>query len=115
MWFNAQTAGLLGGILGGIIGICGGIIGIMGGVFGREGKYIKAVLTIAVVPMVIGVLLLPAGFIALIIRQPFHVWYPFALIGGIAIAIFLPLYFQLKKIYERIELNDTPKNNSTTL
>ena len=113
MWFNAQMAGLIGGILGGAIGICGGIIGIMGGVFVRQGKYKKVVLTITVVPIVIGVLLLPIGLIALILRQPFHVWYPFVLIGGIGIAVFLPNYFQLKKIYERIELNDTPKHDST--
>ncbi|MCL2498752.1 MAG: hypothetical protein FWE90_00270 [Defluviitaleaceae bacterium] len=97
MWFDAQTAGLLGGILGGAMGVCGGIIGIMGGVLGRKGKYLKVLLVFAVVPIVIGVLLLPTGLIAFILRQPFHVWYPFALTGGIAIAVFLPLYFSLKK------------------
>jgi len=38
MWFDAQTTGLIGGILGGTMGVCGGIVGIVGGVFGREGK-----------------------------------------------------------------------------
>ena len=102
MWFDAQTAGLIRGILGGAMGVCGGIVGIVGGVFGRDGKYKKIVLAFVVVPMVIGVLLLPIGLVALLIRQPFHVWYPFALTGGIAITIFLPLYFSLKKIYEQI-------------
>ena len=100
MWFDAQTAGVLGGIFGGVMGVCGGVIGIMSGVFGRDGKYRKVVLTLAVVLVAIGVFLLPIGLVAVLMRQPFHVWYPIILTGGIGITVFLPLYFSLKKIYE---------------
>jgi len=107
MWFDAQTAGLIGGILGGVMGLCGGIIGIVAGVFGRKGRYKKFVITFSIVLIVLGAMMLPIGILALLMRQPFHVWYPFLLIGGIALVVFLPNYFVLKKVYRQAELDDT--------
>jgi len=114
MWFDVQTAGLLGGALGGVMGICGGIIGIMAGISARKAKFKKIILAITLTLIVFGAILLCFGIIALIMRQPYHVWYPFVLTGGISTAVFLPNYFHMKKIYKRTELNKILETNNIT-
>ena len=103
MWFDAETSGLIHGIMGGAIGVCcgiiGGIIGVVGGRLarnGREMKYKKLLLTLSVALIVIAVLLLSVGIVAILIQQPFHVWVGFVFSGGITITVSLPPYFYLK-------------------
>ena len=103
MWFEAQTAGLIGGIAGGVIGVCGGIWGAVVGMNARKGKFKKFALTFAVVLIGLGVVSLCVGIAALATRQPYHVWYPFTLMGVILIAVFVPNYFNVRKIYAKFE------------
>lgn len=105
MWFEPHVSGLIGGIIGGSIGVLGGIWGTMAGLFSRKGKYKKLVLSLAIVLIILGVISLCTGIIALIIRQPYHVWYPFALSGFLLTVILLPNYFNIMKTYTRSELN----------
>ena len=105
MWFEPHVSGLIGGIIGGSIGVLGGIWGTMAGLFSRKGKYKKLVLSLAIVLIILGVISLCTGIIALIIRQPYHVWYPFAHSGFLLTVILLPNYFNIKKTYTRSELN----------
>jgi uncharacterized membrane protein len=114
MWFDAHIAGLIGGIFGGLIGVCGGIIGIIGGLFVRKGKYKKFTLTLSIALIVLGAISLIIGAIALIMRQPYHVWYPFVLVGGISTAVFFPLYFNMKKIYEQVEHHLMQESNNVS-
>ena len=103
MWFEAQTAGLIGGIAGGVIGVCGGIWGAMVGLYARKGKFKTFALTFAAVLIGLGVVSLCAGILALATRQPYHVWYPFMLMGVILVAVLVPNYFNVRKIYAKFE------------
>jgi uncharacterized membrane protein YfcA len=105
MWFDAQMTGLLGAVLGSVAGVCGGILGVMAGVFARKGKFKKLVLTFAAALIAFGAMSLSAGIIALMMQQPYHVWYLFMIPGGILVAALLPNYFNIKKVYARAELS----------
>jgi len=103
MWFDEQTAGLVGGIAGAVIGICGGTWGAVVGMYARKGRFKTFALTFAVVLIGLGVASLCAGIAALAMRQPYHVWYPFTLMGVIVVAVVVPNYVNVKKIYARVE------------
>ena len=104
MWFSEQIAGLIGGIGGGLLGTLIGAWGAIIGIFARKGKFKKLILIVAIVFLVIAFIALCAGFFALAAGQPYHVWYPFALIGGTVTAIIIPNYIVAKRIYTRAEL-----------
>jgi len=103
MWFEAQTAGLIGGIAGAVIGIGGGIWGIMAGIYARKGKFKTFALTLPVVAIGLGIVSLCAGIVALATRQPYHVWYPLMLTGVILVAVAVPNYIMVRKIYAKFE------------
>ena len=103
MWFDAQTAGLVGGIAGGVVGICGGIWGTVVGVYARKGKFKTFALTFPIVLIGLGIVSLCAGIVALATRQPYHVWYPFVLVGTILVAVLVPNYIMVRKIYAKVE------------
>ncbi len=76
-WWNGRTSGLIGagvGILGGIfgtgIGICSNI---------RKTRSVANILLL-IMP-ILGIACIPVALFALILRQPFHVWYPLLLPG----------------------------------
>ena len=104
MWFDAQTAGLVGGITGGAIGVTCGALGIMAGIFARKGKYKNFILAFAFMLIICGAALLCTGIIALATRQPYHVWYPFVFSGALLIVIIIPNYIVLRKTYTSAEL-----------
>ena len=114
MWFDAQTSGLIGGILGATVGVCGGVLGTVMGIFARKGKYEKFALISFIILVVFGAISLCVGTIALIMRQPWHVWYPFILIGGLLVVVFLPNYFSIKKFYANAKLNKKLDDNDPT-
>ncbi len=78
-WWNDRQAGLFGGIAGSVIGIIGAIIGTLCGI-GR-GRMIAVGLGWFV--LVTGVVSLVAGGVAVSSGQPYAVYYPLLLIGGI--------------------------------
>ena len=110
MWFDSSTAGLvggMGGLVGGMGGLLGGLIGCYGamaGIFGRKGKFKKIILASGFGFIVLGVILLCVGLFALVTGQPYHVWYPFTLLGGLFTLILIPNYIVLKKVYTQAEL-----------
>ena len=105
MWFEPHMAGWIGGIGGSVIGVLGGTFGALAGIFVRKGKFKKFILTYAIVLIVIGAASLCTGLFALITGQPYHVWYPFTLIGAL-LSIQMPIFFRMmKKIYIQVELN----------
>jgi len=77
MWFDTQIAVFLGAILGSSACICCAIFGAMAGKFAQKGKHKKSVLTFAAGLISFGIASTCIGIIALIIQQPYHVWYPF--------------------------------------
>ncbi len=103
-WFSASTTGKIGGILGSGCGIFGAIIGCLGGFLVPRGKGRRLVLGLLRGGAVVGILLLSLGIVALILGQPYHVWYSFALTGGIMLLVFLPLLPIINKEYAKVEL-----------
>ncbi len=82
-WWSDRQAGLVGGIAGAIIGVIGAVIGGLCGV-GR-GRNIAVGLGWLV--LVSGVTALIAGAAAVIMGQPYAVYYPLLLIGAIATGV----------------------------
>lgn len=72
----------------------------------REKKYRKPLLLALGFFISIGAILLAVGLYAASIKQPYHVWYPFTLIGAIVILLLVTNYFVLKKITDNAELRE---------
>ena len=91
-WF--QNYGLAGGILGGGIGLMGGIYGTTLGILIPRGKGKGFVFALHWTFLTIGVVLLVAGLTALIVGQPYGVWYALILPGALStvlMGVFTPL------------------------
>jgi MFS family permease len=106
-------SGILGAVLGVTFGLCGGILGILAGKFSRRGRHKKLVMSFIFVMIVLGVLSLCIGLFALLMGQPYHVWYPFILLGVILVAVLVPNYVVIKNIYARAELNSFSSRDNT--
>ncbi len=89
-WFT--NSGMVGGILGGSVGILGGIMGTAMGVCAPRGIGKRTLLTTQLIIIVLGVITLGAGVVALMQDQPYAVYYPLLLIGGLTSVLFASLY-----------------------
>lgn len=76
-WWPDKMGGWIGGIGGPILGLAGGFIGFAAG----TGRWRSAVAATLVGMFCIGVICLIVGVIALLLGQPYAVWYPLCLIG----------------------------------
>lgn len=99
-WLTPQQANWLGGVLGSLVGITGALIGILAG-FGRARAF-NLILIDAL--LVCGVVLAVAGGIVWGMGQPFHVYYPLLLTGGIVIFVLGLNRGTTRKAYEAREL-----------
>jgi len=99
-WWSESDAAWMGGGAGGVIGILGAVFGIVAGM----GIARRFIVTLALGMFVFGVIVLLAGMIALANGQPYHVYYPLLLLGGISSFVFGFNYPFLKRRYEQIEL-----------
>ena len=104
MWFDAATGTFLGAILGSFIGVVGGIWGSVAGVSAPKGKHQGLVLKVGRILIVIGAMSLLFGIVALLARQPRHVWYSFIVIGVMLTTILPFVYRNTKKMYTNAEL-----------
>lgn len=86
-WWSAQQAGIIGAIGGSAVGIVGALIGSMSFLVAR-GKAKPLFLSVFGVMIAVGVIALCVGVVALIQRQPYHVWYPLGLGGLVCSVIF---------------------------
>lgn len=103
MWWSPQDAALVGAIGGSLIGVLGGLVGVLLGVFARHGKFKVLNVGMLAAGLGLGVLLLAAAVVALVARQPYHVWYPLVL-GGLVLTIvggtLLPLSLWIYRMAE---------------
>jgi len=102
-WFNEQTAGMIGGIIGGSIGGMGAIIGCLSGLCIRKG-WKGLIYGMFGVCIAVSIALLMTGVVALLSKQPYHVWYVFGLPGLIGTAVFGGLFPVLRKRLTENEL-----------
>lgn len=99
-WWDDRTAGLVGGIGGSILGCLGGLMGTLGG-FGKGRRF---VIGLAVLITLSGVAALVVGLVALGVGQPYAVYYPLLLLGGILTVVCGGLLPVIRRRYAEIEL-----------
>ena len=86
-WFDQQTAGIIGGIIGCVGGGFGALIGCTSNHCVTRGKK-KLMYGIFGAGISISVVFLVTGLITLLVKQPYHVWYPFLLSGFVLTIVF---------------------------
>lgn len=99
-WWSPQQSGLIGGIGGSIIGCFGGLIGWLV----SKGKARKFVLAATTSSIVLGILLIIAGLVAAILKQPYLVWYALLLPGVILILVFSLNLHSIQRRYDELEI-----------
>ena len=99
-WWDDRTAGLVGGIGGSILGCLGGLMGTLGG-FGKARRFVIA---LTILMTLSGVAALVAGLVALGGGQPYAVYYPLLLFGGVATVVCGGLLPVIRRRYAEIEL-----------
>lgn len=99
-WWSERHAGLVGGLGGGAIGIVGALIGVLAG-FG-VGRQLTISLCSGVA--LAGAVAVIAGVVAWRMGQPWHVYYPLILGGGIAAGVCGLNLPTLRKRYDALEL-----------
>jgi hypothetical protein len=82
-WWTSQQAGWVGAIGGTLFGVFGGVFGTVAGICAPRGKCKHIVYAMVTMLIVIGVGCLGVGLAALALHQPYAVWYPLILIGGL--------------------------------
>lgn len=102
-WFSERTAGMIGGFSGAGIGLLGGIIGAAAGTLVPKGKGRSAVLGMMIAGIVFGLTSLVVGIVALVLGQPYSVWYLFVMLGIIPTAVMGGLLPVVRKRYAEAE------------
>jgi hypothetical protein len=103
-WFDGATAGIIGGIVGTACGIYGAALGSLAGFLIPRGRGRKFLLGMIVCTNIIGITSILIGISALLLGQPYHVWYGFVLLGGIFVFVFFPFFFVIPNAYRQAEL-----------
>jgi len=99
-WWGERTGGLVGGLLGAAIGCLGALIGVLGGSGKARGLVLGALKALCA----FGIVLLALGLAALALEQPYAVYYPLLLLGGLCAVLPPCLLPGLRKRYEALEL-----------
>ncbi len=103
-WFDSQAAGMIGATIGVVLGAgFGGIGGGLGGPLAAMGKAKGLVLGVFGLGLAIGVGLVLTGIVALLMGQPWHVWFVFLMPGVVAAVIFAGLLPMIRAQYARAE------------
>lgn len=83
-WWSDRTAGMVGGTAGVALGLLGALVGWAI----ARGRSRRLVVGACVACMVSGSVLLGAALVALAGHQPYAVWFPLALSGGLLVVVF---------------------------
>jgi len=98
-WWTAESGTWIGALGGAGLGILGGTLGGLAGALAPRGKGRRVILTSHVALLTVSALALLTGLSALGLRQPYHVWYPLTLVGGIGTLVLGPLLPAVRRRY----------------
>jgi hypothetical protein len=96
LWTD-QEAGLIGGIAGSVVGVLGGVLGTVAGICAPRGQCKAFVFGLAIVMIGAGIISLITGVAALLLEQPYGVYYPLLLMGIVCTVVlgsFMPVLRQ---------------------
>ena len=82
-WWTNQQGGIVGGFVGSLLGILGGLIGWSA----AWGKSQRLTMGLCHAGIAIGCVCLATGAIAVVLQQPFQVYYPLMLTGIISVSV----------------------------
>jgi hypothetical protein len=99
-WWGARQAGWIGGVGGSVLGLLGGLIGTLASL-GRGRRFVTGATQVIIL---FGFLSAGAGLVALIGGQPYMVFYPLLLAGGVCVLVFGLNRKTILKRYQQIEL-----------
>ncbi|HEY3931235.1 MAG TPA: hypothetical protein VGM58_02580 [Verrucomicrobiae bacterium] len=99
-WWSSKQSGMIGGIGGSIIGCFGALVGLLAG----KGRARRFVLAITKIFIVLGILLTIAGLAAVMLKQPYAVWYALLLSGIIVTSVFGANLRIIQKRYDDLEI-----------
>lgn len=99
-WWDERASGWIGAIGGAICGCLGALIGVLCSL----GKARQFVLWLCAGFVVLGVVCLATGGIALAMSQPYCVYYPLLLLGGLLACVFGGLLPAIRHRYQQIEM-----------
>lgn len=102
-WWTAHDGNLYGAIGGAALGVLGGCLGAAAGWFAPRGRQRGLILGSMLVLVIAGVAMLGTGLMALAQKQPYHVWYPLILGGGILTLVMGPLIPVINIRYRQAE------------
>jgi hypothetical protein len=99
-WWSNTTGGVVGGIAGSLVGLVGALVGVLASRL-RARSFVLGTLKVGAAA---GVALLAVGLFALVVGQPYEVWFVLLLGGVILAAVFGGLVPQVTVRYEAAEL-----------
>jgi hypothetical protein len=102
-WWDQQTAALVGGLLGAGLGTIAGLYGALAGTLCSRGAARTLVIATHVTILLGGAVVLVAGVIAIILGQPYHVFFPLLLPGVVICAVMGPLLPVINTRYRQAE------------
>ena len=102
-WWTSAGASLVGGLGGGAVGLLGGLLGTLMGTLGPKGKARGFVLGLHLALVVFGALVLAAGIVAVVGGQPYGVYFPLLMLGGIMACVFGGLLPVTRGVYQQAE------------
>jgi hypothetical protein len=94
-WWADRTGGLVGAILGSALGVLGSLLGVLASLGRARGFVLGALHAMAA----LGIASLVAGGAALLLEQPYAVWYPLVLTGAVGTSVGLGLRGTVRKRY----------------
>jgi predicted Zn-dependent peptidase len=103
-WFPIEAAGWHGAIMGSFVGaFYGGLVGGVGLHLANKGSARSLVLGAMTGGVLFSLACAVTGVIALSLRQPYHVWYPFLLIGGVGLLALGSAFLTIREKYRANE------------
>lgn len=99
-WWSDRTGGVIGAAAGSLIGVLGATVGILV----ARARARRLVFAIVYLMFAGGILSLVTGLVALVLQQPYAVFYPPLLAGGICVFVIGVTFTGIKRRYQRYEL-----------